>query len=566
MFLEKFRIQNFRGISDLTLTFNNGLNIIIGENNSGKTRIIDALRICLSYKDNDKTIYVKKTDFTVGLNELEPIEFTLYFKADEIEEELFFEIYNGETKYFEIHYKYYIKIKNNRERIFNKVWGGPFEGERIPDEIFHYLEHIYLDPLRDSGRYLHPGRNNILGKFFSKVESEEHDKDDLIHDLNEKINEHEIINFVKNSKKTHIDSHLDGITHDDFPQFNINLIPKEFDRFVENFFITLPIDGGNLELSQNGLGYNNLIYMSILLGDLKESNDETVYTALCVEEPEAHLHPQLQKLFFNYLANNLTEDYPFQIFMTSHSPILVSHANLDSLIILENINRNINAINWTNLNLNDKNINYFNKFFDTSKVNLLFSKKVILVEGPTERILLPFFGKIKNFSFENENIELIETNGNQNMFHYAKLFSNTDGEEHLKKKCVILVDNDKNSLNDNCDETAKKLWDEYNHDNIKVFISEKDFEFEIINSNKDNVNILKYLLLDKTIVTNISLTKQFLNKLSKTTDENLIYDYVNKINFKKTNLPIKIINEWENLEGFKIPKVIEDVFEFLKED
>ena len=67
-------------------------------------------------------------------------------------------------------------------------------------------------------------------------------------------------------------------------------------------------------------------------------------------------------------------------------------------------------------------------------------------------------------------------------------------------------------------------------------------------------------------MTNISLTKQFLNKLSKTTDENLIYDYVNKINFKKTNLPIKIINEWENLEGFKIPKVIEDVFEFLKED
>lgn len=46
MYLEKFKIQNFRGIDDLTLTFNEGLNIIIGENNSGKTRIIDALRLC----------------------------------------------------------------------------------------------------------------------------------------------------------------------------------------------------------------------------------------------------------------------------------------------------------------------------------------------------------------------------------------------------------------------------------------------------------------------------------------------------------------------------------------
>ena len=67
------------------------------------------------------------------------------------------------------------------------------------------------------------------------------------------------------------------------------------------------------------------------------------------------------------------------------------------------------------------------------------------------------------------------------MFHYAKLFSNTDGKEHLKKKCVILVDNDKNCANDDYDETAKKLWEKYNHDNIKVLFSEKDFENYIVN-------------------------------------------------------------------------------------
>lgn len=116
MFLEKFRIQNFRGILDLTLTFNEGLNIIIGENNSGKTRIIDALRLCLGYKDIDRTIYINENDFTVGLPENESIEFSLFFKGNNNEQELFYDIFNPETEYLEIHFKYYIKVKKQSEK------------------------------------------------------------------------------------------------------------------------------------------------------------------------------------------------------------------------------------------------------------------------------------------------------------------------------------------------------------------------------------------------------------------------------------------------------------------
>ena len=563
MFLEKFRIQNFRGIDDLTLTFNEGLNILIGENNSGKTRIIDALRLCLGYKDIDRTIYINEKDFTVGLSETDSIEFSLYFNGNLEEQELFYDIFNPQTEYLEIHFKYYIKVKNDRKRIYNKVWGGSFEGQQIPDEIFHELFHIYLDPLRDSRRYLRPGRNNILGKFFSKVEST-YDKNELIQDLNEQINEHRIMDFIKSSKEGHIDSHLDGMTHNDFPQFDINLIHEEYDTFVNNFFITLPINGGNLELSQNGLGYNNLIYMSILLGNLKDSDEESIYTALCVEEPESHLHPQLQKSFFNYLMQFLKEDYPFQIFMTSHSPILVSHANLDSIIILENINNKVTAVNWADLNLNHKNKSYLTKFFNPA---ILFSKKVILVEGATERILIPFFAKIKKSHFENENIELIDVGGSKNLFHYATLFLENEEKEHLKKKCAILIDNDKKNYQDSCSKDSIELLSKYDGNNIGVFTSEKDFEFEIIDANKCNVNLLEHLLLDKQVASNTNLTKNFLNELKKEQyDENLIYNYINDIKFNKTNLPMKIISEWNDLDNFMIPKVIEKLFKFLKED
>lgn len=115
MYLEKFKIQNFRGIDDLTLTFNEGLNIIIGENNSGKTRIIDALRLCLGYKDIDRTIYINEKDFTIGMPETESIGFSLYFNANHDEQELFYDIFNPETEYLEIHFKYYIKVKKQSE-------------------------------------------------------------------------------------------------------------------------------------------------------------------------------------------------------------------------------------------------------------------------------------------------------------------------------------------------------------------------------------------------------------------------------------------------------------------
>ena len=63
MYLEKLDIKNFRTIENLSLTFNKGLNILIGENNSGKTAIVDALSICIGYGNLRRDLYLKDSDF-----------------------------------------------------------------------------------------------------------------------------------------------------------------------------------------------------------------------------------------------------------------------------------------------------------------------------------------------------------------------------------------------------------------------------------------------------------------------------------------------------------------------
>ena len=110
MYLKKLHVKNFRGIKDSEIHFNKGLNILIGPNNSGKTTIIDALRICLSKGDyNSKS--VKLEDFykvTKNSKDNYPtVEFDLTFCIEkEFEKALFIELYNPINNTLDINFTF----------------------------------------------------------------------------------------------------------------------------------------------------------------------------------------------------------------------------------------------------------------------------------------------------------------------------------------------------------------------------------------------------------------------------------------------------------------------------
>ena len=136
MYLEKIIIKNFRGIEDISLTFNKGLNILIGENNSGKTALIDALRVCLSYGNQSREIYISQSDFHINKNAIRDdkidIEFHLYFHIDIPEEAGWFNdllsVLEDGTQVLQLHFRYYL---DENDRVKYKVWGGTNEGQAI---------------------------------------------------------------------------------------------------------------------------------------------------------------------------------------------------------------------------------------------------------------------------------------------------------------------------------------------------------------------------------------------------------------------------------------------------
>lgn len=510
MYLERLIIKNFRGLEETSLTFNKGLNVLIGENNAGKTAIIDALRVCLSYGDQRRDIYISQSDFHINKNAINndkcEIEFHLYFHIDIPEEAGWFNdllsTQEDGSQDLQLHFRYFL---DENDRVKYRVWGGTNEGQSIAPEVLFLIYHVHLDALRDSEHYLRPVRGNRLGQLYSKIqidqdrEVDKEKKRELAKKVREAVDSDEDWVGHIASGKEKINEHLKETSFTDKQQqVEISFLPFDFNKLVDNLKIQMPIYSDELlggdaskqkhfELYQNGLGYNNLIYTATILGDLKQRKElqKESYVALLIEEPEAHLHPQLQNLFFNYL-NKLDTEEGFQIFISSHSPTITAKSNLRSVIVLQNQENKIHALSLIKSGLTETNHKYLHKFLDVTKSQLFFSNGAILVEGISEALLMPIFSKIvgDTYDIDKAGIELVNLNGIA-FSHFANLFNNGDNNKNLKIRCSIITDDDTAEENDEITSRAR-IASELANANLKVYLAERTFEFELfIAGNKD---------------------------------------------------------------------------------
>ncbi|MDD4698393.1 MAG: AAA family ATPase [Fermentimonas sp.] len=526
MYLKLLHIKNFRVFKNFTLSLNKGINIIIGENNSGKTAIIDALRICLGYGKPDTNIYVHESD--LHLNPNDPNEhnteilFDLIFEIeDDIEKECFFDFISldpdNEKQTIQFHLKYSL-VKSGKRTFFKRiVWGGDNEGQQIPYEALQEVFYTYLGPLRDAVSGLKPySQNNQTAQLFNKltkykkgeqiVNLTEEKKNTITESLFGIFESPEYDwTYILNEGKNKVNEHLEGTgILKKIPQIEMNYVGRKYSDIVRGIEIRRPVfdiiqnasQQKYFEIYQNGLGENNLIFSSVVLGDLLnrcEDPELEIYNALLLEEPEAHLHPQYQNTFFEYL-NTLT-DKGLQVFITSHSPTITAKSNIENVKVLQKQNNSIKVFCFNHLtkdDYSDDNRNYLRKFLDTTKSQMFFGNGAILVEGISEAILLPILSRKflmpDKIDLEKNGIEIVNIGGVA-FEHFAKLYNNDDENKRLFSKCAIITDSDPTENKPISDraENAKKL----KKNNLEVTLANNTFEHDLFEASEINKTIMR---------------------------------------------------------------------------
>jgi putative ATP-dependent endonuclease of the OLD family len=188
-------------------------------------------------------------------------------------------------------------------------------------------------------------------------------------------------------------------------------------------------DDINLPESYNGLGYSNLIYMILELASFIErfrnAKDEKVseFLVVLIEEPEAHMHPQMQQVFISQI-NKVIQDAQkdniyVQLVITSHSSHIISEAGIDlergfnRIRYFNKINSKIIIKDFNYLKIKDdkKTFRFLKQYLTINKSDLFFADKVIMVEGVTERMLLPQMIEKVSPTLQNEYLAILEVGG-----------------------------------------------------------------------------------------------------------------------------------------------------------
>ena len=173
------------------------------------------------------------------------------------------------------------------------------------------------------------------------------------------------------------------------------------------------------EIEQNGLGLNNLIFMAVVLSELAR-NQESAYRGLIVEEPEAHLHPQLQAVLLRYLENikamqepiaTSPNNIPVQVFVTSHSPNFASIAKLSSLICLTETDEGVSSFLPRSVVFGKGKREKLERYLDVTRAELFFARGIIFVEGAAELMLISVFAQKCGHCLRDHAVSLISVEG-----------------------------------------------------------------------------------------------------------------------------------------------------------
>lgn len=445
MYLSILRLWNFRkyfACADnkpgLEIHFREGVNVLIGENDSGKTAIVDAIRYVLRTQSgefiqfDDKDFYQdpagnRKDEFKIecvfdGINEQDAGLFWEWLSWSE-----------DKTKYL-LKVWLYVKRKDN---VIMPTFSAGIEGQtdRMDSEARELLKVVYFKPLRDALTDMTHGYKSRLAQILGAHELFKTEKDTQG-------------NFTKHQLETdyeHLKSKIENY-------FKVGgkgqSITDEINNFLKDHFLLkgdprkaeVKLTGGELteilrlldlimEGNKSGLGTLNLLCIAAEM--LLFNNQKKGLKLALVEELEAHLHPQYQLRLIEYISSQEKNE---QFILSTHSITLASKIKLANMIVLKGNDAFPMSSEYTKMKPAD--YKFLERFLDATKANLFFAKGLIMVEGDAENLLIPAIAQLIGKNLYQYGVSVVNV-GSTAYKRYVNVFKRKDGKSFGMPIAVI---------------------------------------------------------------------------------------------------------------------------------
>ncbi|MFD8155932.1 ATP-dependent nuclease [Streptomyces malaysiensis] len=452
MKITRIHVKNFRNLADVDLPIGSS-NVIVGENRAGKSNFIHSLRLLFDPTLPNSDRHLRREDFWDGLSngreDWDPkreghevtisVEIGDFADDDRIGAVLADAIVCRDPLTARLTYRYgprAIPGREDEDPVYSwAIYRGTNEDDLMPAELRGYLHLSFLHALRDVESDVANWRRSPLRQLLEAA-AESATSEQLtqiaqsVEEANGQVGKLPSVEELGDNI-TDLMREMVGSNH--ALEAELGVASTDPQRLIRTLRIF--VDGDSRRpLSSASVGTLNVLYFALTeLGLQQRLLKEIAHFMLAIEEPEAHLHPHLQRLIFKRLL--ASADVTQSIFVTTQSPHIASSAGPRNLILLRNEGGTTKALSAAEAKLSEQEWNDIGRYLDVTRAEIVFARKVLLVEGYVEQAVIPRLSEAHGIDLDKQGITVCAIHGTH-FLAYLKFC------RALGIPCAVITDGD----------------------------------------------------------------------------------------------------------------------------